>query len=160
MSYRVDAQVTDVSNLSVANSKTFTVLPSAALIGLQSNFVADAGKSFPVQVIVTDNAGNAIAGKSVSLALQQIIYSSVTQVIEGSQIPKNQVEYKIRQKAEITSAQTPQTVSLNPPESGSYRIQANFADAKNDVTATDTQIWAAGESPVDWGNRYSPTKLY
>ncbi|WP_009631786.1 alpha-2-macroglobulin family protein [Synechocystis sp. PCC 7509] len=159
MSYRVDAQVTDVSNLSVANSKTFTVLPSEALIGLQSNFVTDAGKTLPVQVIVTDNAGNAIAGKSVSLELQQIIYSSVTQVIEGSQTPKNQVEYKTVEKTKITSAQTPQTVSLTPSESGSYRIQANFADAKNDVTATDTQIWAAGNSPVDWGNKYRNNRL-
>lgn len=159
MTYRVDAQVTDVSNLSVADSQTFTVLPSDRIIGLQSNFVADAGKSFPVQVIVTDSAGKVITGQSVRLELQQIIYSSVTQVIEGSQTPKNQVEYKTVQKTEITSAETPQTVSLTPAESGSYRIQANFADAKNDVTATDMQIWAAGNSPVNWGDRYTNNRL-
>ncbi len=159
MTYRVDAQVTDVSNLSVANSKTFTVLPSDRIIGLQSNFVADAGKSFPVQVIVTDSAGKVITGQSVRLELQQIIYSSVTQVVEGSQTPKNQVEYKTVQKTEITSAETSQSVSLTPSESGSYRIQANFADAKNDLTATDMQIWAAGESPVNWGDKYTNNRL-
>jgi hypothetical protein len=54
MTYRVDVQVADVSNLSVANSKTFTALPSNRLIGLKSNFIADAGKAFPIEVVVTD----------------------------------------------------------------------------------------------------------
>lgn len=159
MTYRVDAQVTDVSNLSVANFRTFTVLPSERLIGLQSNFVADAGKSLPVQVIVTDSAGKAITGQPVRLELQQIIYSSVTQVVEGSQTPKNQVEYKTVEQSEIRSGQAAQTVALTPPESGSYRIRANFADAKDDTTATDMQIWAAGDSPVDWGSRYTNNRL-
>jgi alpha-2-macroglobulin len=159
MTYQVDAQVTDVSNLSVADSQTFTVLPSDRLIGLQSEFVIDAGKSLPVQVIVTDSTGKVITGQPVRLELQQIIYSSVTQVIEGSQTPKNQVEYKTVQKTEIRSAEAVQSVTLTPPESGSYRIRANFTDAKDDVTATDMQIWAAGDSPVDWGSRYTNNRL-
>ncbi|MBW4665238.1 MAG: Ig-like domain-containing protein [Chroococcus sp. CMT-3BRIN-NPC107] len=157
-SYRVDAQVTDVSNLSVANSQTFTVLPSARLIGLQNDFVAEAGKPFPVQVIATYNTGKVLTGESVRLELQQIIYSSVTQVIEGSQTPKNQVEYKTVEKTELTSTMASQTVSLTPTKSGSYRIRANFIDA-NEITATDTQIWVAGDSPVDWGNRYRNNRL-
>ncbi len=159
MTYRVDAQVTDVSNLSVANSKTFTVLQGDRLIGLQSNFVADAGKPLQIQVIVTDSLGKAIPGQSVSLELQQIIYSSVTQVVEGSQTPKNQVEYKTVEKTKISSAIASQQVALTPPESGSYRIRANFADAIDEATATDTQIWAAGNSPVDWGSRYRNDRL-
>ncbi len=159
MKYQVDAQVTDVSNLSVADSQLFTVLPSDRLIGLQSNFVADAGKSLPVQVIVTDSTGKVITGQPIHLELQQIIYSSVTQVVEGSQTPKNQVEYKTVEKTEIRSAQAPQSVALTARESGSYRIRANFADAKDDTTATDMQIWVAGDSPVDWGNRYTNNRL-
>ena len=49
MTYRVDVEVTDVSNLSVANSKTFTALPSDRLIGLKSNFVAESEKAFPIE---------------------------------------------------------------------------------------------------------------
>jgi alpha-2-macroglobulin len=51
----------------------------------------------------------------------------------------------------ITSANNPQSVTLTPTESGSYRIRANFSDARNDFTATDLQIWATGENPVYWG---------
>ncbi|WP_373526095.1 alpha-2-macroglobulin [Nostoc sp.] len=152
MTYRVDVQVADVSNLSVANSKTFTALPSNRLIGLKSNFIADAGKAFPVEVIVTDPTGKPITGQRVRLELQQIKYSSVTQLVEGSRTPKNQVEYKTVGQAEITSASNLQSVNLTAPESGSYRIRVNFSDAKSELSATDLQIWATGGNSVFWGS--------
>ncbi|TAF10144.1 MAG: alpha-2-macroglobulin family protein [Nostocales cyanobacterium] len=151
MTYRVDVQVADVSNLSVANSQTFTALPSNRLIGLKSNFVADAGKDFPVEFIVTDATGKPLENEQVSLELQQIKYSSVTQVVEGSRTPKNQVEYQTVAKTEVTSSSIPQTVNLKPTESGSYRIRANFSGSRNEITATDLQIWVTGENQVVWG---------
>ncbi|ODG98345.1 hypothetical protein A4S05_09475 [Nostoc sp. KVJ20] len=152
MTYRVDVEVADVSNLSVANSKTFTALPSNRLIGLKSNFIADAGKAFSTEVIVTDPTGKPITGQRVRLELQQIKYSSVTQLVEGSRTAKNQIEYKTVGQAEITSASNPQSVNLTAPESGSYRIRVNFSDAKGELSATDLQIWATGENPVFWGS--------
>ncbi|MBW4608078.1 MAG: alpha-2-macroglobulin family protein [Hassallia sp. WJT32-NPBG1] len=151
MIYRVDVEVADVSNLSVANSQTFTALPSNRLIGLKSNFVAEAGKAFPIQVIVSDFTGKVLEGQRIRLELQQMKYSSLTQVVEGSKTAKNQVEYKTVGKIEVTSGKSPQSVTLTPTESGSYRIQANFSDAKDDSSATDLQIWATGENPVLWG---------
>ncbi|MBD0262473.1 MAG: alpha-2-macroglobulin family protein, partial [Tolypothrix sp. Co-bin9] len=151
MIYRVDVEVADVSNLSVANSQTFTALPSNRLIGLKSNFVAEAGKAFPIQVIVSDFTGKVLEGQRINLELQQMKYSSLTQVVEGSKTAKNQVEYKTVGKVELTSNNIPQSVNLTPTESGSYRIRANFSDAKDDLTATDLQIWATGENSVVWG---------
>ncbi|WP_191761157.1 alpha-2-macroglobulin family protein [Komarekiella delphini-convector] len=161
MTYRVDVQVEDVSNLSVADSQTFTALPSNRLIGLKSNLVADAGKAFPIEVIVTDPTGKPITGQRVRLELQQMKYSSVTQLVEGSRTPKNQVEYKTVGQTEVISASNPQSATLTPTESGSYRIRANFSDGSRDVTcrdvtcnvSTDLQIWATGENPVFWGSR-------
>ncbi|HEY9850702.1 MAG TPA: alpha-2-macroglobulin [Leptolyngbyaceae cyanobacterium] len=159
MTYRVDVQVSDVSNLSVADSKTFTALPSNRLIGLQSNFVADVNKPFPIQVIVTDPTGKVMEGQKVRVELQQIKYSSVTQVVEGSLTPRDQVEYKTVAKTEVVSGNAPKSVSLTPTESGSYRIQANFTNAKDDLSATDFQIWATGNDLVSWGNRYQNNRL-
>ena len=159
MTYWVDVEVTDVSNLSVANSQTFTALPSDRLIGLDSDFVADAGNPFSIQVIVTDPTGEARSGQTVNIELQQIIYSSVTQVIEGSRTPKDQVEYKTVDQAEIRSGDEAQAVELTPPEAGAYRIRANFADAPDQLTATDSRIWATGNQPVYWGGRYSHDRL-
>jgi uncharacterized protein YfaS (alpha-2-macroglobulin family) len=159
MAYRIDVQVSDVSNLSVSDSKEFTALPSDKLIGLQSNFVAEAGKSFPIQVIVTDPTGKVLEGQQVRVELQQIKYSSVTQVIEGSQTPRNQVEYKTVAKVEVRSGSNPQSVSLTPPESGSYRIRANLANSRDELAATDLQIWATGNSSVSWGDRYTNNRI-
>jgi uncharacterized protein YfaS (alpha-2-macroglobulin family) len=159
MTYRVDVDVTDVSNLSVGNSKTFMALPSDRLIGLRSDFVAEAGQAFPVEVVVTDPAGKPRTGQRVQVELQQMIYSSVTQVIEGSQTGKDQVEYKTVATAEVRSGSEPQIVSLTPPEAGSYRIRANFANARDELTATDVQIWATGPLPAYWGGRYTNERL-
>ena len=153
MTYRVDVQVADVSNLSVSSSKTFTALPSDRLIGLQSNFVADAGKPFPMQVIVTDPTGKVLEGQRVRVELQQMNYSSVTRLEEGGQTAQNQLEYKRVDQVEVKSSSRPESVSLTVPESGSYRIRANFADARDELAATDLQIWATGGNPVDWGSR-------
>ncbi len=159
MTYRVDAEVKDVSNLSVSDSQSFTALPSDRLIGLQTNFVADAGKPFPIEVIVTDPTGQAITGDRVRVELQQMKYSSVTQVVEGSRTAKDQVEYTTVDQAELASGNVPQTVRLTPKESGSYRIRANFTNAKDDKTVTDQRIWATGADPVVWGSRYTNNRL-
>ncbi|WP_175561014.1 Ig-like domain-containing protein [Hydrococcus rivularis] len=159
MTYRVEASVSDVSNLSVSNAKTFTAFPSKYLIGLQSDFVAQAGQFFPVKVIVTDSAGQIIPGERVRVELQQMEYSSVTQLQEGSATSQNQVEYKTVVEQEIRSGNEPQTISFTPPESGSYRIHANFANSQSDVSATDTQIWVTGENVVNWGDRYDNNRI-
>ncbi|BBD61304.1 alpha-2-macroglobulin domain-containing protein [Nostoc sp. HK-01] len=155
MTYQVDVQVADVSNLSVAASQKFTALPSNRLIGLKSNFIADAGKALPVEVIVTEPTGKSITGQRVRVELQQMKYSSVTQLVEGSHTAKNQVEYKTVGQAEITSAENPQILTLTPNESGSYRLRANFSDTKEELSATDLQIWATGETSVYWSSEDS-----
>lgn len=159
MNYRVDAEISDVSNLSVAASQTFTALPSDRLIGLQADFVATAGKAFPMQVIVSDPKGKAIANQSVKIELQKATYSQVTEVVEGSRIPVNQVEYETVAETTVRSKKKAQTVKLTPPESGSYRLRANFANAKTPVAATDLRLWATGGRPVYWGSRYNNNRL-
>nr|WP_199250196.1 alpha-2-macroglobulin [[Phormidium] sp. ETS-05] len=153
MTYRVDAEVTDVSNLAVSNSRSFAALPSDKLIGLKANFVADAGKDFPVEVIVTNPQGQALAGENVRLELQKMNYSQVTRVVEGSSTPSYQVEYKTVAQTQVKSGDKVQTFNLKAPEAGSYRIRASLARGKDEATATDLQIWVTGDSGVMWGRR-------
>ncbi|AKG20177.1 alpha-2-macroglobulin family protein [Calothrix sp. 336/3] len=150
MEYRVDVQVADVSNLSVASSQKFTALPSKNLIGLKNNFVADGGKEFPVEIIVTDAAGKPQENQRVRLELQEMKYSNVTQVLEGTRTQKNQIEYQTVATTEVNSKNSPQTVKFTPKTSGSYRIRANFSNTKDEITATDTQIWVTGDNSVNW----------
>ena len=158
MTYRVDAQVADVSNLSVSDSKSFVALPTDKLIGLQSEFVADAGKGLPVKVIVTDPFGKLLPDQTVHLELQRMNFSSVMKLVEGSRTEQNQVEYKTVSSRDVKSdANNPQTIELTPPDSGSYRIRATLGG--NEASATDLQIWATGDSAVGWGDRYQTNRL-
>jgi uncharacterized protein YfaS (alpha-2-macroglobulin family) len=154
MQYRVDVEVSDVSNLAVSDSQSVIALPSNRLIGLKTPFVAEANQEFPVEVIVTDPNGKPIPNMGVRLELQEMNYSNVTRVVAGGQTDKNQVEYKTVATTQVKSNKTPKTVSLTPPKSGSYRIRANFLNNSGEATATDLQIWATGTSPVFWGGNY------
>ncbi|MBF2027055.1 MAG: alpha-2-macroglobulin family protein [Oscillatoriales cyanobacterium C42_A2020_001] len=158
MTYRVDAQVSDVSNLSVADSQTFVALPSDRLIGLKTDFVANAGKELSVQVIVTDPSGTAIANQNVRIELQKMNYSNITRVVEGSGTSQNQVEYQTVAAQELNSKETAQTAFLTVPDSGSYRIRATIAGS-SEASATDLQIWATGNEATFWGDRYRNNRL-
>ncbi|MBD2037584.1 alpha-2-macroglobulin family protein [Leptolyngbya sp. FACHB-321] len=157
MAYRVDAQVSDVSNLSVSDSKTFLALPTDKFIGLQSDFVATAGQDFPVKVIVTDPAGAPVLNQKVHLELQQMNYSRVSKLVEGSRTQQDQVEYKTVATADIQSDVSPKGATLKPTTAGAYRLQATFAGS-NVVSATEVQLWATGDAAA-WGNRYRNNRL-
>ncbi|MEO0759390.1 MAG: Ig-like domain-containing protein [Cyanobacteria bacterium J06648_16] len=158
MTYRLDAEVVDVSNLSVADTQTMTVLPEDRLIGLRSDFVADAEAPFEVEVIVTDPQGQIQSGEPVQLALERISYSSVTEVIEGSATPNYQIEYEPVETVSVRSGNRPETVQLTAPAAGPYRIRATFTNG-DERSATDTRIWVTGTEPVYWGSRYNNNRL-
>jgi uncharacterized protein YfaS (alpha-2-macroglobulin family) len=150
MQYTVSAQTTDVSHLAVADTKTFTAVPATALIGLQSNFLATAGTPFSTKVIVTDPSGKPVTGRRVKLVLQQRIYSTATQIEEGSESARQSVRYEDAGSAEVDPGQAAQGVTLMAAKPGEYRIRANFDDATDDTTATDTQLWVAGAGEAAW----------
>lgn len=150
MDYRVDMAVTDVSNLSVSDSQTFTALPSNQIIGLQNDFVANEGEAFPVKVIVTDPTGKPAEGRRVHLELQLMDYSAATQAIEGGQAALDSVKFTTVAQSDVTSGTSSQSIALTANKAGAYRIRANFADARSDATATDTQIWVSGTDQVRW----------
>ena len=158
MTYRIDLEATDASHLASSATQTFTAVPGAALIGLRSDFVGTAGAPVSVGVIVTDPSGKAQAGTRVHLALQKMDFSGVTQLVEGADSARNQVQYTTAAQADVTSADGAQTVTLVPKDPGSYRIRANFGGAGNDSTATDTQVWVSGPGQAVWGDQ-NPAQL-
>ncbi|MEO6913561.1 MAG: alpha-2-macroglobulin family protein, partial [Candidatus Baltobacteraceae bacterium] len=158
MTYQVDFQATDISNLAVADSQTFTAYPSRQLIGVQSDFIATAGQTFPVKIIVTDPAGAPLSGVAVHVELQAMNYASATQLIEGGEQAKNAVQFVTVDKADLTSGAAAQIVGFRAVKPGAFRIVANLAGAKSEATSTDTQIYITGQSEVGW-NSENPNQL-
>ncbi len=158
MSYRVDLEATDASHLASSATQTFTALPGAALIGLRSDFVGMAGAPASVGVIVTDPSGKAQSGIRVHIELQKMEYSGVTQLVEGAESARNQVQYTTVAQTNVTTGDHTKTVTLLPKDPGSYRIRASFSGAGSGATATDTQVWISGPGEAVWGDQ-NPAQL-
>ncbi len=150
MTYTVTAETTDVSNLAVADTKSFLALPSDTTIGLRSPFVAASGAAVNVDAVVVGLDGKARAGRDLKLVLQQRVDASATQIVEGSEAAHDAVRYVDVATQTITSAEKPVPVSFTPPKAGEYRVRANFADAASDVTASDTSLWVTGPGEAAW----------
>jgi uncharacterized protein YfaS (alpha-2-macroglobulin family) len=151
MTYTVDMETTDVSNLSVSDSKSFLALPGDGVIGISSDTGGVAGKPMPLRVIVTDADGHAVAGRGIHLVLQKMTYTSATQEVEGGESAQQAIEYQDVGNTDVTSSAQPVTAQLTPPDPGPYRVVANFAGAQGDASSTDAQVFAFGPGEADWG---------
>ena len=152
MSYQVSTEVSDMSNQSVATSQSLTALPSNRLIGLKSDFAGEVDKEFKVEVIATDSTGKALKDEKIRIELQKIDYKPLKRSL-SQWSPQYELEYTTVAEKAVKSTKKVQTISLQAEEAGSYRIRANFTNAKNAATATDLRIWLSGNNPVFWGYR-------
>jgi len=150
MTYEVDAETTDASNISVADSKTFTALPSDTLIGVKTDDVGTAGTPLAVTVIATDPSGKARSGTNVHVELQRATYANATQIVEGAEEAVQSVSYATVASADVTSASGPATAKLTPDKPGSYRVRANVAGASDAASETDVELFVGGTGETAW----------
>ncbi|HEV8021459.1 MAG TPA: Ig-like domain-containing protein [Candidatus Lustribacter sp.] len=128
MTYRVDADTTDVANLSVGDSKSFTAFPGSVQIGLKTDFVATAGTAANISVIALDPNGTIVPQTKVHLELQLATYLAATAVVEGGDQPEQSVTYKTVASTDVTTA-----------------------GAASDATETDVQLYVTGAGEAAWG---------
>jgi uncharacterized protein YfaS (alpha-2-macroglobulin family) len=150
MAYRVDAETTDVSNLAVADSQTFTALPSATLVGVRVDEVGIAGTPLRVALLATDVRGAPLAGTRVRVELQRASYASATQIVEGAEVARESVSYATVGSADVTTAADSVSVALTPPKPGTYRVRATLAGAAADASETDVETYVGGPGETAW----------
>jgi uncharacterized protein YfaS (alpha-2-macroglobulin family) len=153
LTYSVDVQASDVSNLIVDNTQTFTALANDGVVGLQSGLVSTAGQAMPVNVIVTDLNGKTLAGRSVHLELQKMTYAAATQLVEGGENAQYAVSYATVDTADVTPGTSPAIAQLHPKDPGPYRIRANFGGATGAASESDLQAFVVGAGDVNWGGQ-------
>jgi uncharacterized protein YfaS (alpha-2-macroglobulin family) len=153
LTYNVEFDATDASNLSVTSAKSFLALPADGIIGLSADTVSAAKSPTQIKVIVTDPNGKALPGRSVHLELQKMTYVSATQAQAGGEDAQESVKYDTVDRADTTSGDKSVSASLTPPDSGSYRVRANFSASTGEASATDLQIFAFGDNAADFGAR-------
>ena len=153
MTYQVDAETTDASNIAVADSKSFTALPSDTLVGVKTDDVGIAGTPLAVSAIATDPSGAARSGTKIHVELQLASYADATQIVEGAEQAQTTVTYATVASADATSADAPVSVALTPRKPGSYRLRANVAGAADDAGETDAEVFVGGSGETVWFGR-------
>jgi len=151
MTYQVDAETTDASNISVADSKTFTALPSDLLIGVKTDDVGTAGTPLAVTVIATNAAGTPrYEATNVHVELQRATYASATQIVEGAEEAVQSVSYATVASVDVASASGPSTTKLTPDKPGTYRVRANVVGASDAASETDVELFVGGSGDTAW----------
>ncbi len=158
MSYEVDADTTDISNLSVGDSKTFNAFPGPVQIGLKTDFVTTAGTPANISVVALDPKGAPASATHVHLDLQSATYLAATAVVEGGDSSEESVTYATVASTDVDTSSGTVVAHVTPPKAGTYRIRANIAGATSDATETDAQIYVTGEGDVAWGQQ-DPNQL-
>jgi uncharacterized protein YfaS (alpha-2-macroglobulin family) len=150
MAYRVDAETTDVSNLAVAASQSFTALPSSTLIGVAADQVGTAGTPLHVALLAADVRGAALAGTRVHVELQSASYASATQIVEGAEVARQSLSYATVAATDATTAAASVSVALTPRKPGTYRVRATLAGAAGDASETDVEVYVGGSGETVW----------
>ena len=155
MTYQVDMETTDVSNLSVSDSQSFLALPSDAVIGLASDSVGKAGAPMPIRAIVTDAGGKAIAGRAVHLELQKMTYTSATQEEEGGENADQSIKYTTVSSADAHLGRQGRHRAPDAERRRAVPYQRDLRQAQGDkqraTSATQIQVFAFGAGEADWG---------
>ena len=144
MTYTVDVNATDASNLSVDTTQTFTALADPDIIGLSSDALGTAGSPLSIKTVVVTPDGKAAGTRSIHLELQKATFAAATQLIGGGDSADESVTYATVDSADAQAGSTPVNVTLHPKDGGIYRIRATFSGASNAAAATDLQVWVAG----------------
>lgn len=158
MTYRVDADTTDVANLTVGGTASFAAFPGATLIGLKTSDIAAAGKPTTIAVVTLDVHGAVVPNTNVHLDLQLAKIANATQVVEGSDTQEQSVTYTTVASTDIDTASTVVNAQLTAPSAGMYRIRATIAGATSDAMETDAQLYATGPGQQLWGQQ-DPNQL-
>ena len=154
MTYQVDFQTTDVAGVAVSDTQTFLALPSEALIGIATPYVATAGSPLAVRIAVVGANGKPIENRKVHLVLEKRTYAAATQLIEDAETPHESVEYTTVAQADTESGAQPEggyVGWLRRPRIVSHSRELFRTQRAMRRSATLTPGLTVGPGQADWG---------
>ncbi|MBI5480032.1 MAG: Ig-like domain-containing protein [Deltaproteobacteria bacterium] len=136
-SLRAEATVTDVNRQAWTATSLLLVHPASLYVGIRSERAFyEAGQPIPVEAIVTDLDGQAVAGRSVALRAVRLEWEQ-----EAGEWREKLVD---PQDASLESGPAPGQVKFQPRRGGVYRVTAVVADAQGRKNESRLTVWVAG----------------
>ena len=132
-----EATVMDVNRQTWTGTATVLVHPADRYVGLRTErlFVARE-EPLPVDIIVTDLDGAAVAGVTVEMKAARLAWQQ-----QGGEWAEVEVA---TQPCTVVSAKEPVRCTFETPEGGAYRITATVRDAAGRPNRTELTRWVSG----------------
>ena len=157
--YRLEAEVTDVTRQRIANRTSFRTDPAAFYIGLGNPpYFAQAATGITTEVVVAGLDGEVVRGVPVQVSLDRIQFNSVRRAVGNGfyEWETERKEIPVRQWT-ITSTGH-DTLAIDLPEGGQYRLTARGTDSEGRTTATRAWFYALGAGYTAW-ERYDHNRI-
>jgi uncharacterized protein YfaS (alpha-2-macroglobulin family) len=131
------ATVQDVNRQAWTASVGFVVHPAELYVGLRAEraFV-EKGDAIPVDVVVTDLDGSAVAGRRVRVRAERLHHEQIEG--EWRLVPRD------AQEREVETTREPVSVRFDGREGGEWRVVAEVADDAARPNETELRAWVAG----------------
>ncbi len=137
MSIRAQATVMDVNRQAWTSLTQLLVHPAELYVGLKGGAMfVERGNPLPVDAIVTDLDGQAIAGRNVQIRAVRLVWTYVR--------GEWQEQERDEQLCTVVSAEEPQRCTFQTPEGGTYRITATVYDDLERANITQITRWVGG----------------
>jgi uncharacterized protein YfaS (alpha-2-macroglobulin family) len=150
--YVVEATVTGDDGKTVTNTQDVRALPSFVL-AMQAPRYLPAANAIPLQVLMVDDDGKPLSGRSITLTLLRRQWSSILQASDFSNgHTKYQtvvVDEKLIERT-LTSGADALKLSLPIDRAGVYIVRLQAADALGRLQTVSVDLFAAGSNPVSW----------
>ncbi len=145
----VEAEVEDVSRQTIAGRTSVVVHPASVYAALKSgdDFFVDASKPLPFQVLAVEPSGKRRVGESVHVELLRRSWKTVTEANDedvGHYVSKP-VDEKVG-ACDVKSDKDAVSCPLTAPGAGYFIIRATVKDAKGNVAAASSSVYAVGSA--------------
>lgn len=141
-SYTIEAEVTDLSRMSVVGSGNCALTAgNFALFVQPENYVAVAGKPVAVSVSTIDYDGKPVTNQSVTLKLSRWVWDQKKSSYVGTE--------SAGQTQVVTNSQGTATFSFDTKTSlptDTYTVAATASDAQTDIIYDQANLWIASEN--------------
>jgi alpha-2-macroglobulin len=139
-SVRAEATVTDVNRQAWTATSLLVVHPASLYVGIRSERTFyEAGQPIPVDAIVTDLDGRAVAGRAVALRAVRVDRERVAGEWREQLVDPEDVA--------LESRAAPGQVRFQPRQGGVHRITAVVTDGRGRKNESQLTVWVAG-APV------------
>lgn len=140
-SVSVNAAVEDVNRQSFGATTDLLVHSGARYLGLRSTraFVRE-GEPLPIDAVLTDIDGNAVAGQEVTLTAARLVEEYVGDSYEITEVDE--------ETCTLTTADEPGRCEFQPGVGGRYRVSGTVTDQGGGRNRTELEVWVSGGDVV------------